>query len=214
MDDRTATYYTQHAEEIAPHYDSVHPFPSQLACRVFDAGMRVLDVGCGSGRDVAQLLALGCDAYGVEPTAALRKQAETRHPELAGRLADAALPALGQPFGGNFDGVLCAAVLMHLPKSEILDAAISLRNVLKENGRLILSVPIDRPGLDWDHRDVAGRLFTPLAPDYLQLLFERSGFNLLEKWETPDAQCRAGHSWCTFLFQARHPGAIPRARAD
>lgn len=95
---------------------------------------------------------------------------------------------------------------MHLQKAEILDAAISLRNVLKENGKLLLSVPLARPNLDSQHRDAHGQLFTPLPPDYLQLLFERIGFQLLEKWESPDTTARQGHSWCTFLFQARHSG--------
>lgn len=200
MDERTASFYSQHAAEIAPRYDAVQPLPIQLAGRLFDAGMRVLDVGCGSGRDVAQLLALGCDAYGVEPTAAFRQSAAIHHPELAGRLAEAALPQLGQPFGGAFDGVLCSAVLMHLPQAEIPTAAGSLRSILQDNGRLILSVPLNRPGLDEQHRDGVGRLFTPLSPGYLQPLFARAGFHLLEQWETQDAQGRAGHSWYTFVF--------------
>jgi SAM-dependent methyltransferase len=172
--------------------------------------MRVLDVGAGSGRDVALLLAMGCDAYGVEPSAPMRHNAARSHPALAGRLLAAALPDLGQPFGGEFDGVVCSAVLMHLPHAAILDAAIALRSVLKENGKLLLSVPLARPDLDRQHRDRHGRLFTPLIPDYLQLLFERIGFHLLEKWYSDDEEGRPDYAWCTFLFRARHPG---RSRA-
>lgn len=206
MDKRTHDYYAEFSEEIAKRYDSVELKMSRLLARVFTEGMRVLDVGAGSGRDVALLLEMGCDAYGVEPCDALRGVAEKQHPSLAGRLASDSLPQLGRPFGGEFDGVLCSAVLMHLRKAEMLDAAISFRNILKENGRLLLSVPLERPGLDADDHDAHGRLFTPLAPDYLQLLFERIGFQLLEKWESKDSLERQGHSWCTFLFQARHPG--------
>jgi len=206
MDEHTGNYYAQSAGEIAQRYDSVQSEMLALLNRAFARGMRVLDVGAGSGRDVALLLDMGCDAYGVEPCAELREAAERQYPELAGRLAANALPQLGQPFGGQFDGVLCSAVLMHLEKAQMLDTALAFRNTLKENGKLLLSVPLERPGLDAQHRDAHGRLFTPLPPDYLQLLFERVGFTLLERWVSDDSLGRAGHSWCTFLFQVRHLG--------
>jgi SAM-dependent methyltransferase len=37
----------------------------------FASGCRVLDVGAGSGRDLAALLSLGYDAYGAEPMEAM-----------------------------------------------------------------------------------------------------------------------------------------------
>jgi hypothetical protein len=44
---------------------------------------------------------------------------------------------------------------------------------LKEGGRLWISVPADRPGLDAEGRDDTGRLFQAVHPEYLVLLFER-----------------------------------------
>ena len=214
MDPPTRAYYEQFADEIAQRYDSVEPEMSARLRRVFAPGDRVLDVGAGSGRDVSLLLEMGCDAYGVEPTDALREVAQKQHPALSGRLAANSLPQLGQPFGGNFGGVLCSAVFMHLRKAEILDAAISLRSILKQNGKLLLSVPLQRPGLDAQSRDAHGRLFTPLPPAYLQLLFERIGFDLIEKWESSDSLGREGVSWCTFLFQRPASQWVSAARSD
>ena len=48
----------------------------------FLPGSRVLDVGCGSGRDVKALLKQGYDAHGVEPVAAMREMAIAHSPEL------------------------------------------------------------------------------------------------------------------------------------
>ncbi len=207
MDERTGKYYATYSDEIVQRYDAIQAPLKRIMERSFDSGMRVLDVGAGSGRDLSVLLQMGCDAYGVEPCAALRSAAIRRHPELLARIGSAALPNLGQPFGGNFDAVVCSAVLMHLTRAEMLDAAIALRSVLKDGGRLLLSVPGERPGLDDNHRDGQGRLFTPIDPDYLQLLYERIGFFLLQRWESDDALERAGHSWRTFLFEARYPGS-------
>lgn len=123
---------------------------------------------------------------------------------LKNRIASGGLPDLGNPFGGGFDGISCTAVFMHLEKNQALDAAISLRNNLKENGSLLLSFPVERRGLDRENRDIHGRLFTPLSPDYLILLFERVGFTLQERWKTGDGLGRADQSWYVLHFRLRN----------
>jgi SAM-dependent methyltransferase len=204
VDDLTHRYYSTHAREVAERYDTAEAPMARVLRRAFTEGMRVLDVGAGSGRDVDLLLRMGCEAYGVEPSEELRAVAIEHHPALTGRLQQGALPRLGQPFGAGFDGVLCSAVLMHLQRADILEAAIAVRSILTENGRLLLSVPVERPDLGTDSRDKDGRLFTPLPPDYLQLLFERVGFRLLDRWQSQDSLGRPGYSWCYLLLQAHH----------
>lgn len=203
MDDKTLQYYEEFAEEIADRYDNRQGGIESLFPSAFSPGMRVLDVGAGSGHDMRSLLELGVDAYGVEPSAALREIAQRRHPVLVGRLQGGELPDLDQPFGGQFDGVLCSAVLMHLPLDTVFDAAIALRGVLRENGRLLLSIPASRPSVGEDDRDSHGRLFTPLNEDYLELLFERLGFQLVGRWHTEDVHGRKGITWCSLLFCLR-----------
>ena len=95
----------------------------------------MLDIGAGSGRDLATLIAGSYEAFGVEPTEGLRIAAIGRHPELAQRIEAGALPAIGTPFGGGFDGLLCSAVLMHVPEVDLFDAAFSLRRLLRPHGR-------------------------------------------------------------------------------
>lgn len=95
------------------------------------------DIGSGSGRALAALGAAGCEAFGAEPTAGLRESAIHAHPELAAPIAAGALPQLGEPFGSAFDGVLCSAVLTHLPKWDLSDAAPALLRVLRPRGRLL-----------------------------------------------------------------------------
>ncbi len=204
MDDQTLSYYDTFAGEIAESYDRVKGGIGQFFPLAFSPGMRVLDVGAGSGRDIRNLLDMGVDAYGVEPSTRLRACALERHPVLVGRLERGDLPKLGKPFGGQFDGISCSAVLMHLPREEMFDAAVALRDALKDDGRLLISIPADRPDIDKHHRDDRGRLFTPLNEEYLGLLFERLGFQQVGKWHSSDATGRKGHSWCTLLFYLRH----------
>lgn len=171
----------------------------------------MLDVGAGSGRDLAELLALGYDAWGAEPVAEMASAARAVHPQLEARLADASLPALGQPFGGEFDGILCSAVLMHLPEQDLFDAAFALRNALRPHGRLLLSLPLARGDVAGGERGADGRLFKSYAPEYLQLLFERIGFQLVGRWDSDDAMARAGTRWYTLLLELRAGGPIRAA---
>lgn len=204
MDEQTSRYYSMNARQVAERYDTVEPPIAVLLRRTFAPGERVLDIGAGSGRDLELLLSLGCNAFGVEPCDELRSVALEKRPLLEGRLEAASLPDLGKPFGGSFDGVVCSAVLQHLRRADVLDAAIAIRNVLTENGHLILSVPRERPTLTAEHRDQLGRLFTPLPADYLQLLFERVGFHLVEVIASPDTLDRPGYSWSSLVFQVRN----------
>ena len=207
VDESTVAYYDANAHQIASRYEAIASTVARYFALAFRPGQRVLDVGAGSGRDMAALIANGCEAYGVDPSDLMLSQAASWHPELQGRLKQASLPDLGLPFGGQFDGVLCSAVLMHVPQRSIFEAAFAVREVLKDGGTLLISIPLTRPGLV-EERDLHGRLFTQLQPDYLQLLFERLGFILSGKWVDEDSQNRAGHSWCTMLYQLAHKQGI------
>ena len=201
MDEKTALFYEQHAAELAARYEAAPSPIARFLPLSFPGGSRVLDVGAGSGRDLAAMLLAGYDAYGVEPCSSLREAALAAHPELATKLSEGALPSLGMPFGESFDGVVCCAVLMHLPESELFDAALALRSLLKPHGRLLISIPTARTDVGPDHRDNRGRLFQPYMPEELELLFERLGFRMIGRWDTEDVLQRSGTNWVTMLFE-------------
>ena len=204
MDVQTAHCYQKNAKEIFDRYDACCDGVSRYFTLSFPPQSKILDIGTGSGRDARQLLKLGYDAYGVDPCNELVSLALTKYPELSGRITEGSLPRLENPFDGNFDGVLCSAVLMHISNEQLLDSVFAIRSVLKDNGRLLLSIPISRPGLDNECRDKHGRLFIIRVPDYLQLLFERIGFQLIGRWDDEDSFGRENHFWSVLLFQLKN----------
>ena len=203
MDQKTLDYYNSNAKELAQRYEAA---PSSLAphfASAFTPGGRVLDIGCGSGRDLAELHNLGFQAYGLDGTTELVGLAQALHPELRGRVVHGLLPEFAVPFGGEFDGIVCCAVLMHIDFTELFNAALAIKRCLKVNGRLLISVPSQRSDTDETERDVNGRLFKTYAPGFLQLIFERLGFSLINQWGNSDAMSRQGIEWVSLLFQLK-----------
>lgn len=209
MDTSTIQYYDSQGAEIAKRYEAVPSPVSQYFSHAFLPGSKVLEIGIGSGRDLACLFAHGFDVLGVEPSSTLRDSAVHFHPELAGKVLEGALPELSVSKAA-FDAVLCSAVLMHVPSSELFDSALNIRDCLKANGRLLLSLPLERGDINDTNRDQHGRLFSPYTPDQIETLFTRLGFVLISRWDTDDALSRTSTTWFTQLYEYRvHTGVRP-----
>jgi SAM-dependent methyltransferase len=202
MDEQTARFYASRAHETAIRYEGVADRTPALRWLAWKTRTRVLDVGCGSGRDLTLLAGLGCDVWGVEPSTELRDEALALHPELADRIADGCLPDLGQPFGGGFDSVLCSAVLMHLPVDALPPAIASLSGLLVRPGRLQVSFVNVASGLDEAHRYSDGRLFTPIGVGTLVDLAASAGLRLDSEAPYDDPWGRSEARWTTARFVA------------
>ncbi len=99
---------------------------------------KVLDLGCGTGRAVAELIADGADAVGLDPDEGALAIARERRPALDIRpgVADAL------PFtDGELDGYRADRVLHLVPDPP--GAVAEARRVLAPGGRIVLS------GRDW-----------------------------------------------------------------
>ena len=76
MDKPTLDYYALHASEVAQRYEVA---PSPLAHRFaesFSSGGRILDIGCGSGRDLARKLPQIENNMKIEASISLRRRDE------------------------------------------------------------------------------------------------------------------------------------------
>jgi SAM-dependent methyltransferase len=203
MDTKTIQYYDENAELHFQMYQDAPSGPAKYFEIAFAPGCEVLDIGTGSGRDMALLMSSGYKPFGVEPSGRFRALAEARFPRLAGRIWAGALPGLSAQFNRKFDGILCAAVFQHIPEEQQLEAAVDMRNLLNPGGRLLLSFPKDRPGIDASGRDDHGRLYITLLPETLDPMFARLGLEHLGTWTDLDTLGRPGITWTTMLFELR-----------
>ena len=203
MDSQTVSYYSSNAIHLANRYDGIVSSLSHHFETSFLPNSKLLDIGCGSGRDLSILHTLGHDCYGIDPTPEFVTLAQQAHPELLGRIANGCLPALSPPFRGEFDGVLCSAVLMHIAVEDLESSANAIKNCLKIGGRLLYSVPSKRLDVVAEDRDAIGRLFIPNQSQRLLAIFENIGFIELKTWTDADSFCRDAVEWESVLLERK-----------
>ena len=208
MDPSTVQFYSANAGTLADRYNSAESTAARYFAQSFLPGSRVLDVGCGTGRDLHALVSAGYDASGVDACAEMLAAAGARFPELRPRLSQDSLPGLSLVPDASQDGLLCWAVLMHLPEETLFDVAFNLRRVLKPGGRVLLSTPLEGPAVDpQTHRDAEGRLFNGVTPENLHFLLAKVGFRRLDRWDSDDSLGRADRRWATQLFALEGQGS-------
>ncbi len=155
MDRATLAAYNVDAENFADAWQAQSP-PEDLHAivRQFFGKGATVDIGCGSGREVAWLNATGHAAVGYDASLGMLGAARRRHPSYDFFLG--ALPELDCIASGAFDNVLCETVLMHLPREMIAPAVRRLADIVKPGGTLYLSWRV----FGADTRDDKGRLYT------------------------------------------------------
>jgi len=177
---------TQAYDEIAPHFAAKF-WETDLApqldrlCAYLQPGARVVDVGCGPGRDLLNLAKRGYWAVGVDRSAGMLREALARG---AKRLVQADARAL--PFAaGTLDGAWVCASLLHLPKAKLPAALTEIRRALG-HGHVCLIMKRGE-GEDWrDDSQGKHRFFAYYHPAEVELALERAGFHVLHNDLEPD----------------------------
>jgi SAM-dependent methyltransferase len=155
MDKSTLAAYDAASAQFAQEWRE-QPAPEdmyQLLERYFRPGTTV-DIGCGSGRDVAWLRENGFDTSGYDVSGGLLREARLACP--GAFFGVARLPELDGVSRGTFANVLCETVIMHLDPSEIGLSVRNLVSLLEPGGTMWLSWRVTH---DANRRDDAGRLY-------------------------------------------------------
>lgn len=202
MIDRTLLHYDQEAKNISSRYEKADMFwMYEIITGTFPAKSRLLELGCGSGRDASILLRSGLDIIATDGSPAMLEQAAKLHPELKDRLLQYELPGQSGFNARSFDGILAIAVLMHLAPGGIKDALKEVFRLLKPGGRFFFSVPDKRPDIDDRGFDSRGRRFSMLSRQEWEELCYAVGLVKLSTMLNDDSLGREQVAWLSFLFQ-------------
>lgn len=166
-------YYEDQAEHYAQLTQSRdlrmlwEPFERHLP-----AYARILDVGCGAGRDLRRFRQSGYHSIGIDRSVALATIAAA-YAECPVVIADAcALPVSS----ASVDATWCIATLLHVPRAKVQLALRELARTLRPGGQLFTSM---KAGIG-DSRDALGRLIVRYAPQDWHALVTGAGFEVVE----------------------------------
>ncbi|MBX9421733.1 MULTISPECIES: bifunctional 2-polyprenyl-6-hydroxyphenol methylase/3-demethylubiquinol 3-O-methyltransferase UbiG [Streptomyces] len=185
--------------------------PAQLAAVDWltgrlDAGARVLDVGSGTGRPVADLLVRsGCAVTGIDVSGTMVDLARAQVP--GARFEQGDVRGFDAP-PGSFDAVCAFFPLLMMSRAEAAAALERMAGWLAPGGYLVsATVPADVDGveIEWMGRPVRVSSFS--AEEYLRTLREDCGLDVLHHDVSvfhPDDETAAPeeHLFC----YARRPG--------
>jgi SAM-dependent methyltransferase len=101
-------------------------------------GGRILDYGCGSGRDLQSFLSMGYDAHGIDGSRSLIDICRARLNE-PHRLRHLRFEDFSDP-PESWDGIWALASLLHLPRSSLGPHLRHLATTLRPRGTLLASL--------------------------------------------------------------------------
>lgn len=198
MTNQTQEFYESNAHNLMERYDSADMSAlHQLLAKHIPPNGKVIDIGFGSGRDLAFLLLQGHDVYGIDPVEAFVEQAQQRFPSIREHFKVGAflISDIPSSWANSFDAVISIAVWMHLQVDQRPEAIQVIKSLLKSNGSVILSFSLGRRESD------DGRHFEPLEFQEVIQEFSDAGFSLIKSVCTDDSLGRDSIQWATVVLK-------------
>ncbi len=154
-------------------------------------GKRVIDIGCGNGRDTPLFIENHFDYTGIDASEGLLAIARKRFKDARFLLMD--FYGLDFPLG-TFDCFWATASLLHVPKKKISDVLLSIRRIIKGDGVGFISLKEKRSAeeetIKHEKYGGAGRFFAFYTLDEFSDILRKSGFSTLKSHIKPGRDTR------------------------
>lgn len=178
----TIEWYNQNADQYAQAtIQTASPEEVDQFAKLLSEGAKILDAGCGGGRDTDLLSKKGLKAVGLDLSSGLIKVARKTFPEL--EFIEGNMLSLPFP-DSDFDGIWSHASLLHLETTEEVTIALSeFHRVMKHQAILHVLVKAQtgesKTAVVTDSLSKHDRFFQYFTKPELQSLLNDSGFDLI-----------------------------------
>ncbi|ENV52208.1 Tellurite resistance protein-related protein [Acinetobacter junii CIP 107470 = MTCC 11364] len=190
---QTSNYYNQHAQAFFENTYQVEmeslyaPF-----LRYLPEQASILDLGCGSGRDILAFKKKGYQVEAIDYSAELVKKAR----ELTNiEVCQQSFYDLAE--NNKYDGIWACASLLHCDRDRLPEVMGRIFKALKPNGVLYMSFKYGNTDREKD-----GRQFTDLDEQQAQALLDQlDGVELLQQWVSVDKRPDRNEEWLNILWK-------------
>jgi SAM-dependent methyltransferase len=193
---RTLAYYEANARsfwEGTRLHDVTQNYAALLGNLEGVPPFRILDFGCGPGRDLAYFRSLGHEAVGLEGSPALAKMAREHS---VCEVLEQDFLALSLP-QASFDGVFANASLFHVPTVHLPRVLLSLHGSLKPRGVLFSSNPRGDNSEGW-HGDRYGAYHDL---ERWRGFVTAAGFVEIDHYYRPEGKPREQQPWLATVWR-------------
>lgn len=188
---QTIEYYNRHAEEFCQStVNADMSFCQSKFLSYLQSGAKLLDIGCGSGRDSKFFIEAGYEVTAMDASKALCLEAEKL---LKQKVDCQTFEELS--YQNEFDGIWACASLLHVAKAHMPKVLLRLHKALKTDGVIYASFKYgDGEAI------VKDRFFNHYREQTLKELLEENGFDIQEIFLTEDVRIdRKGERWVNAL---------------
>lgn len=194
MNDQTIEYYDNNAEAFVKTTVSVDF--THMQNRFLDKlqkEARILDFGCGSGRDTKYFLEQGYKVEAIDGSKELCRAASAYTGIVVKHMYFQQLEEVEA-----YDGIWACSSILHLPKQELKSVLKKIEKALKSGGILYTSF---KYGTFEGERN--GRYFTDLTEEsFEELCKEIKGLQVEEQWITTDVRPGRGEErWLNLIVR-------------
>ena len=193
---RTLAYYEHRAEEFRAgtrDHDVSQNIAALLRHIQGEPPFTILDFGCGPGRDLKSIAALGHTAIGLDGAAAFAAMA---HADSGCEIWQQDFLALNLP-RERFDGIFANASLFHVPSQELPRVLRQLHAALKPAGVLFSSNPHGENDEGWNGERYGAYHDLAAWRRYLA----DAGFTELEQYYRPTGLPREQQPWLASVWR-------------
>jgi 2-polyprenyl-3-methyl-5-hydroxy-6-metoxy-1,4-benzoquinol methylase len=185
----SVTYYNRRAADFAAQTADLDlsALHDKFLCHVRPAG-RILDAGCGVGRDALAFVRRGYDVVAFDAAEEMVKLARAR---VDRRAAVHRMRFEDVEWRGEFDGIWACASLLHVPAASFPTVAASLAEALRPGGACYMSFKLEN-----GERVVAERLFVDHTEETLRGVLAGIPIQIVDVWESTDVRPgRGSENW-------------------
>ena len=191
MMNKTIDYYNKNAEQYFMNTADVDFIDAyERFVKYLPEHGRIIDIGCGSGRDAAAFVEMGYDAVGLDASVELAEIAK-KEKGIDVLVEDMTCWAAEEPY----DGIWCCASLLHLDDKGLEDFFQNLKRNLKAGGAIYISV---KAGIETGF-DNKGRFMKNFTEGELRDYLALAGIEIVQTWNTGDQLNREGFFWINVI---------------